>query len=636
MEDETARTARGPGRRWRRVAILLLGLLFLDVPPTACRAVLRYPGVGRKPLTALQREIPLNPFILTNLVYRKLLIEVDWVEGCEPAPKALAALERVARKYCPAGKEIGILRDDEIPRKRWEEAMKAEKELGEGRNELAQHYIGHVPDEATRTEVVYVLYSPRPAAGEAAFGQSESWSVERGGRIVNVTGLSVFKDPVRRSAHLWVTADRIDAMTLVHEFGHVLGLVGNPAHAQLRLPDHCRNPDCVMTHPELRSILYYAFVGFLGARLPYDYCNQCQQDIRDAQRSWEARAAADPAFPHRLSAWRETGRLNTEAWRLWWKGSREEAIESARKAAALFPDWERPHGTLGYFLEKEGRTDEAVASFREAMRYDRAAGLEPLVRLLIDQRRYAEVVELLRDGSWRGMTKDYENRRYNFALWLAYSYDRLGRIDEALSTMRGFVPDGSSDAYADMAGVFTASLLRRHGRLDEARRCLDQMSRRLRKGNWWKMERARLALAEGRREEARPLLEEVASSDRAALPKYKKRLASLTLLPNELGLSLALLGRREEARGVLAELEKAPEFPAERLALLRAEVLALLGDSETAIEALAPLSGKKNSSWAAGVCEDEDLASIRSDHRFTEMFPECRPPLPLPAPSPAR
>ena len=233
------------------------------------------------------------------------------------------------------------------------------------------------------------------------------------------------------------------------------------------------------------------------------------------------------------------------------------------------------------------------------------------------------------------MTKDYENRRYNFALWLAFSYDRLGRTDEALSTMRGFVPDGSSDAYADMAGVFTASLLRRHGRLDEARRCLDQMSRRLRKGNWWKMERARLALAEARREEARPLLEEVASSDRAALPKYKKRLDS-TLLPNELGLSLALLGRREEARGVLAELGKAPEFRPERLALLRAEVLALLGDSETAIEALAPLSGKKNSSWAAGVCEDEDLASIRSDPRFTEMFPECRPPLPLPAPSPAR
>src|SRR5207247_1441611 len=102
-----------------------------------------------------------------------------------PAPIALEALERVVREYCPPDMEIRIVKDDVIPRKKWEEALGD----GDDRTPLAKEFLDNVPDIASGTEVVYVLFSPRdaPKGKNLSFaGLTEPLRFERDGGMVQV------------------------------------------------------------------------------------------------------------------------------------------------------------------------------------------------------------------------------------------------------------------------------------------------------------------------------------------------------------------------------------------------------------------------------------------------------------------
>jgi hypothetical protein len=255
--------------------------------------MLRYPVVERSPGGGRDSVLlrTMDPSLLSNFLGRRLVIEVDWVEGCEPAALALAGLERTARAYCPAGKEIVVRADDVIPRAEWASCPAGDT------SPLANRHLDELPDEAEGTEVLYMLYLPRKAPDDLrSFGARGGWEIARGGRTVPVRGMVLYKEAIREHSHLWATAARMDRSTLVHEFGHLLGLVGNPAHMQSRLPGHCANPECVMAQPQWRSILYFTTAGLMGTRMPRDYCRECRADIRRAQQLWQERAAADPRF----------------------------------------------------------------------------------------------------------------------------------------------------------------------------------------------------------------------------------------------------------------------------------------------------------------------------------------------------
>jgi hypothetical protein len=289
-----------PVVRVLRTGVLLLAVAAPAALTSSCNRMMRYPV--RDPATYAgfaedDLRTRLNPYLLTTAVFDRVVVEIDWVDGCEPAPKAVRRLERVLGTVLPAELEVEVVVDDRIERARWDRAVAAG-----AIDALAGESIDRLPDLVGRTEVVYVLYLPRHPDRPEAFGAAVPWTFERDGVVHEVSGLFVSRDNLERRALLWVTANRIDRSTLVHEFGHVLGLVADPRHAQARRHEHCRNPHCVMTHPFARSITYWALVGPLGARLPDDYCRECRRELARVQELWDEDARTNPDFAERLRA----------------------------------------------------------------------------------------------------------------------------------------------------------------------------------------------------------------------------------------------------------------------------------------------------------------------------------------------
>lgn len=309
--------------------ILLAALLVIAVP--SCRAVLRSPAAAPAPepsrWTAHSYVDGMNPFLLTDLVAASVVVEVDWVEGARPTAKATRAAELTLRKYCPAGKRIRVQVDDEIPRHRWEDAAQGARGLGD----LAAEYVDHDPAAWEQQDLIWVLYVPRSGRwfGEDNFGDSTTVTFERDGELRTVSTVLVSSEKLSRSARLWITAARIDRSTLVHELGHKLGLVSHPGHSQKGSPGHCSEPQCVMTHPRLRSLLYGALPALLAGHIPRDYCRRCRDDIRRAQVWWKRLAAADPTYVRGLCDRRL--RAEREAQQAWLA----ERGKPAQAAAAL-------------------------------------------------------------------------------------------------------------------------------------------------------------------------------------------------------------------------------------------------------------------------------------------------------------
>ena len=79
----------------------------------------------------------------------------------------------------------------------------------------------------------------------------------------------------------------LEPRDLVHEYGHLLGLGSNPAHALIRntLPDtvgsHCVVRRCAVAIPSVMALVN-------GRML--DYCDECRKDIAQAREHWKSGA----------------------------------------------------------------------------------------------------------------------------------------------------------------------------------------------------------------------------------------------------------------------------------------------------------------------------------------------------------
>jgi len=231
----------------------------------------------------------MNPSLLADGVGRGLHVEIDWVEGAPPSPRALESLEAVLRRHCPPGVAIDLVRDDEIPT--------AEIEPIEDRRGLEQLVARHLdadPSATAERELLYLLYLPssRPYYGGRISGIQDTLRFERRGETVAVQAILLFTEEIRRDAMLWINARKVERATLVHELGHLLGLVSNPEHTQRNHPNHCTEPQCVMNRPHTRSSLYNAPAALFAGRIPSDYCRRCRADIARVKQLWRDRARA--------------------------------------------------------------------------------------------------------------------------------------------------------------------------------------------------------------------------------------------------------------------------------------------------------------------------------------------------------
>jgi len=316
--------------RLRNRCLWLAATLALLVTGAACRSVFRYPAEpydSARPKEEILLE-GMNPFLLTNLVSGRIVVEIDWIEGHEPDPVALELLQERLRTSGPPAKQIRIQLDDEIPLAIWESVP------GDFRARSVQlgPHLDHDPGNWLEEELIYVVYVP----GRPEFlGWTRTMTYERDDDLWVVPTIFMFPETIEHKAQLWVTARRIERAILVHEAGHVLGLVADPDHQERDNPRHCTEPPCVMAHMGTRAQLYNAFPALFGGKVPDDFGDKCRADMTRVKQIWAARAEEDPAFPDTLRKRRRVQELRAQAC---WYGERErwnEAAEKLRQAREL-------------------------------------------------------------------------------------------------------------------------------------------------------------------------------------------------------------------------------------------------------------------------------------------------------------
>jgi hypothetical protein len=254
-----------------------------------CREAQPVTRVEERP--ALLRAM--NPFVLTNLVSSKMTVEVDWIAGDPPSAAALETLQAALEEQCEAGKRIRIVRDDEIPRADWQAAQGRP-----GLEALVARSLDGDPAAWEEEELLYVLYAPASGSwyGQDVTGMTDTVIFEREGTVLTARVVLLFTERIRREALLWIDTAKIETATIVHELGHVLGLVANPRHAHEDDEVHCTRSRCVMARPGARTMFVNALPAFFAASIPHDFGEECRADIAAARRMWAAMAREHPAF----------------------------------------------------------------------------------------------------------------------------------------------------------------------------------------------------------------------------------------------------------------------------------------------------------------------------------------------------
>jgi hypothetical protein len=260
---------------------LVSGLVFLP----ACRSVFRSPVEVRDDAPAVDQALleGMNPLLLAEGVGRGLFVEIDWVAGEPPSPRSVEALQAVLRRHAPAGAAIEVLLDEEIP-----QTAIASLEGRSGLERLVAEQFDGEPVASNDRELLYLLYLPsgEPFYGGRPSGMLDTVRLATDGEAGSIPVILLFTDEIRRDAVLWVNAAKVERATLVHELGHLLGLVSNPEHTQRGHPHHCTEPQCVMNRPHAGSSFYNAPAAFFLGRIPDDYCRRCRADIERVQELW--------------------------------------------------------------------------------------------------------------------------------------------------------------------------------------------------------------------------------------------------------------------------------------------------------------------------------------------------------------
>jgi hypothetical protein len=189
---------------------------------------------------------------LNDQPYSRLYVEVDSVEGVEVPEELLEELRVFLGKHCSKPDGIEIVRDEPIGLSEVKDVPMGPASVlwldGPDPNSGSQPAYLHLFFYDTKTAFKRVLKNPHvPALCPTAICYN-----------VNYCGSS---------------QDKVAALFLRHEAGHVLGLCRNTAHGD---GTHCRNNQCRMrASPGLLSGLWLPF----GGRIERELCADCRDDL---------------------------------------------------------------------------------------------------------------------------------------------------------------------------------------------------------------------------------------------------------------------------------------------------------------------------------------------------------------------
>ncbi|MEO3474645.1 glycosyl transferase family 1 [Roseomonas sp. CAU 1739] len=154
-----------------------------------------------------------------------------------------------------------------------------------------------------------------------------------------------------------------------------------------------------------------------------------------AYRAW---LAANPASPQRFAAWFNLGAL------LGATGDRAASMIAYRQALALKPDLHQAAVNLGLALEAEGRAEDALALWTDALQSDaaRTALLNQRGRLLESRKQYAQAeralhASLLTDSRQPDVIQHWAHLRQKGCLWPLYGEGIPGLSEDALALQGG-------------------------------------------------------------------------------------------------------------------------------------------------------------------------------------------------------
>lgn len=205
--------------------------------------------------------------LLSAATYTSLVVEVDYVQGQQPSTTALQQLQTRLEERCNKPGGVTILVNDQVPSGGTVYSVADNKALE------AQHRSTFT---SGTTAAIYVLYLD---------GQSDQDS--GGGRVLGwahgPTSIGIFRESIVASSNALATTPEVEAAVLVHEAGHVLGLVNNgtpmvSAHEDTAHPAHDVDDDCIM-HWQIETSDIRALALNRGS-IPTQFDARCVADLQ--------------------------------------------------------------------------------------------------------------------------------------------------------------------------------------------------------------------------------------------------------------------------------------------------------------------------------------------------------------------
>lgn len=197
----------------------------------------------------------------------RLVVQVDWLRGAEPEEAALRALGRFLRRATSRDDaSIEVIRGREI-----------ERPPGEARAAIrdAIRRNARPPEDAY---FVYVLYWDRYLKYRGVY-----WPARELANDIEHEVVTMFVQPIKRDSLLWLSRKKVESAVLVHEFGHLAGLVGGTREGLAKKKDrprHCPNPTCRMYWGVDAASVRANFVPtFCLGRLDLVFCDECEADL---------------------------------------------------------------------------------------------------------------------------------------------------------------------------------------------------------------------------------------------------------------------------------------------------------------------------------------------------------------------
>lgn len=211
----------------------------------------------------LYRSFEYSQMYLGNDTYDKLIIEYDYQSGEEPSERVMEIFEEKVQRYTDK-KEVRSKLDEELP---FNETVAMSPFDERDISEIRKKYRNY--ERSGDTISIYVLYL------------NGTWEKHKGtlGIADRPDTIVIFQREIHEIAtRTHLEKKDIEQAILIHEFGHLLSLVGKgyeSEHEDVMYPGHCDESlgECVM------SGSFHLEKEKMNESPPLDFCELCQSDI---------------------------------------------------------------------------------------------------------------------------------------------------------------------------------------------------------------------------------------------------------------------------------------------------------------------------------------------------------------------